>query len=135
MVPGGGIEPPTRGFSIRCSTPELPGHLDQTIGPVRGYLPLRNSKNCGGSSAGIVTLNQPVHMNLSQSGRKLLGVSIMVIVSPISTIGNAVRTVQPGTQVEIRAAFAAKRIGCALAGLVALRTGYLRAQRRDAGGW
>lgn len=25
MVPGGGIEPPTRGFSIRCSTPELPG--------------------------------------------------------------------------------------------------------------
>ena len=26
MVPGGGIEPPTRGFSIRCSTPELPGH-------------------------------------------------------------------------------------------------------------
>ena len=26
MVPGGGIEPPTRGFSIHCSTPELPGH-------------------------------------------------------------------------------------------------------------
>ena len=26
VVPGGGIEPPTRGFSIRCSTPELPGH-------------------------------------------------------------------------------------------------------------
>ena len=25
MVPGGGFEPPTRGFSIRCSTPELPG--------------------------------------------------------------------------------------------------------------
>ncbi len=25
MVPGGGIEPPTRGFSIHCSTPELPG--------------------------------------------------------------------------------------------------------------
>src|SRR3990167_708816 len=25
MVPWGGIEPPTRGFSIRCSTPELPG--------------------------------------------------------------------------------------------------------------
>ncbi len=28
MVPGGGIEPPTRGFSIHCSTPELPGHRD-----------------------------------------------------------------------------------------------------------
>jgi hypothetical protein len=27
VVPGGGIEPPTRGFSIHCSTPELPGHL------------------------------------------------------------------------------------------------------------
>ena len=27
MVPGGGFEPPTRGFSIRCSTPELPGHI------------------------------------------------------------------------------------------------------------
>ena len=26
LVPGGGIEPPTRGFSIHCSTPELPGH-------------------------------------------------------------------------------------------------------------
>jgi hypothetical protein len=26
VVPGGGIEPPTRGFSIHCSTPELPGH-------------------------------------------------------------------------------------------------------------
>ena len=26
VVPGGGFEPPTRGFSIRCSTPELPGH-------------------------------------------------------------------------------------------------------------
>ena len=25
-MPGGGIEPPTRGFSIHCSTPELPGH-------------------------------------------------------------------------------------------------------------
>ena len=26
LVPGGGFEPPTRGFSVRCSTPELPGH-------------------------------------------------------------------------------------------------------------
>ena len=26
LVQGGGIEPPTRGFSIHCSTPELPGH-------------------------------------------------------------------------------------------------------------
>ena len=26
MVPRGGIEPPTRGFSVRCSTTELPGH-------------------------------------------------------------------------------------------------------------
>jgi hypothetical protein len=24
MVPGGGFEPPTRGFSVHCSTPELP---------------------------------------------------------------------------------------------------------------
>ena len=29
MVPGGGIEPPTRGFSIHCSTPELPGHRER----------------------------------------------------------------------------------------------------------
>ena len=27
MVPGGGIEPPTRGFSIHCSTPELPNKI------------------------------------------------------------------------------------------------------------
>ena len=26
VVPGGGFEPPTRGFSVHCSTPELPGH-------------------------------------------------------------------------------------------------------------
>ena len=32
MVPGGGIEPPTRGSSIRCSTPELPGHPMQAPG-------------------------------------------------------------------------------------------------------
>ena len=25
VVPGGGFEPPTRGFSVHCSTPELPG--------------------------------------------------------------------------------------------------------------
>ncbi len=25
MVPGAGIEPATRGFSVRCSTTELPG--------------------------------------------------------------------------------------------------------------
>ncbi len=29
MVPGGGIEPPTRGFSVPCSTPELPGQRDK----------------------------------------------------------------------------------------------------------
>jgi hypothetical protein len=29
MVPRGGIEPPTRGFSVRCSTPELPGLLSR----------------------------------------------------------------------------------------------------------
>ena len=28
MVPGGGFEPPTRGFSVHCSTPELPGRPD-----------------------------------------------------------------------------------------------------------
>ena len=31
MVPGGGIEPPTRGFSVHCSTPELPGHGDRAF--------------------------------------------------------------------------------------------------------
>jgi hypothetical protein len=28
VVPGGGFEPPTRGFSVHCSTPELPGRPD-----------------------------------------------------------------------------------------------------------
>ena len=36
MVPGGGIEPPTRGFSIHCSTPELPG---QGRDDVPGFAP------------------------------------------------------------------------------------------------
>ena len=36
MVPGGGIEPPTRGFSIHCSTPELPGHGSRRAMPSSG---------------------------------------------------------------------------------------------------
>ena len=36
MVPGGGIEPPTRGFSIHCSTPELPGHGNDERSGARG---------------------------------------------------------------------------------------------------
>ena len=36
MVPGGGIEPPTRGFSVHCSTPELPGHGSAAVPPGRG---------------------------------------------------------------------------------------------------
>ena len=33
MVPEGGFEPPTRGFSIRCSTPELLGlHGENRMG-------------------------------------------------------------------------------------------------------
>ena len=31
VVPGGGFEPPTRGFSVHCSTPELPGHVRQNV--------------------------------------------------------------------------------------------------------
>ena len=31
VVPGGGFEPPTRGFSVHCSTPELPGHIRQNV--------------------------------------------------------------------------------------------------------
>ena len=31
VVPGGGFEPPTRGFSVLCSTPELPGPLDSKL--------------------------------------------------------------------------------------------------------
>jgi hypothetical protein len=38
MVPGGGIEPPTRGFSVRCSTPELPGQQDRIVDPIEGYI-------------------------------------------------------------------------------------------------
>jgi hypothetical protein len=41
MVPGGGFEPPTRGFSIRCSTPELPGHRDMTHMRWKGYRKFR----------------------------------------------------------------------------------------------
>ena len=29
VVPGGGFEPPTRGFSVHCSTPELPGLINK----------------------------------------------------------------------------------------------------------
>lgn len=37
MVPGGGIEPPTRGFSIHCSTPELPGHRNDVCRWVEAF--------------------------------------------------------------------------------------------------
>ena len=36
-MPGGGFEPPTRGFSVRCSTPELPG-LTKLIAPLNKLL-------------------------------------------------------------------------------------------------
>ena len=41
LVPGGGIEPPTRGFSIHCSTPELPRHRVPVgpAGPLGGVRP------------------------------------------------------------------------------------------------
>ena len=38
MVPEGGIEPPTRGFSVHCSTPELPGHGRSFSASGRGFL-------------------------------------------------------------------------------------------------
>lgn len=38
MVPGGGIEPPTRGFSIHCSTPELPGTGERARRSGLGFL-------------------------------------------------------------------------------------------------
>ena len=88
---------------------------------------------CGESSAGIVTLNQPVYMNLDQSGRKLLVAVPMVIISPIPGVRNAVGTVQPRPQIEIGTAFAAERVGFALAWLAALRTGNLLSKRRDTG--
>ena len=42
MVPGGGIEPPTRGFSIHCSTPELPGQIIDTNNDFRIALVARH---------------------------------------------------------------------------------------------
>ena len=38
VVPGGGIEPPTRGFSIHCSTPELPGQNSLKVRHLRQFL-------------------------------------------------------------------------------------------------
>ena len=46
MVPEGGIEPPTRGFSIHCSTPELPGHY-AVNGSGWGVLGLRGAVSRG----------------------------------------------------------------------------------------
>ena len=46
MVPGGGFEPPTRGFSIRCSTPELPGQAKQGSGVLAPLLGNVQYGNC-----------------------------------------------------------------------------------------
>gem|GEM_PF-3191747 len=45
MVPGGGFEPPTRGFSIRCSTPELPGQAKQGSGVLAPLIALVQRRN------------------------------------------------------------------------------------------
>ena len=45
MVPGGGFEPPTRGFSIRCSTPELPGQAKQGSGFLAALFALVQCRN------------------------------------------------------------------------------------------
>ncbi len=51
MVPGGGIEPPTRGFSIHCSTPELPGRRGRAGVPAVGCGP--PTTGGGGCPAGF----------------------------------------------------------------------------------
>ena len=45
LVPGGGFEPPTRGFSIRCSTPELPGQAKQGSGVLAALFALVQCRN------------------------------------------------------------------------------------------
>ena len=41
MVPRGGFEPPTQGFSILCSTPELPRHVS-CLGSIEKFANLSN---------------------------------------------------------------------------------------------
>src|SRR6056297_3333924 len=112
LVPGGGIEPPTRGFSIHCSTPELPGHGD-------GW-----SVGCGGDSrgsGGCPEANPAGSMGLRRRIFCLLQCLLHVV--RILRRG-AVGAAQPLGQIDVRAALRTERPPVGKGGTGADRTGH-----------
>ena len=119
MVPGGGIEPPTRGFSIHCSTPELPGHG-------RRYLPLRSACSNQRSAACPVA----AAINLAVISVKILAAQRGVFVVLLSDHGrfrrDGVAPVQPASEIHVGATFAAKRAVARIGFFFANRTAHDR---------
>ena len=105
MVPEGGFEPPTRGFSIRCSTPELLG---------------LHGKNRVGAQP-IERRSRPWQaQNQSQKS------SLVVEVDAVFIIGgrprHAVAIAKPLQQIAVFTALTAKRCKIGRCGLFAQRT-------------
>ena len=151
MVPGGGIEPPTRGFSIRCSTPELPGRAAVTGSRLRG-----NACIISAGALGIVIApwavyrimvplaaifftgrRPPLHAGGIANGachfpaqsRLFFGIYRWSRATIFVTggCGDPVMTAQPGVQINISTTARTERIRVPVAALTAVGTIDLRA--------
>ena len=98
MVPGGGFEPPTRGFSVHCSTPELPGLLV-------------NGLHSGGRLLGPVgsTVQRYYSKNLLLARFCVLGHCFREVFFVSAINRNRIGAGKPLGQIQIRTAFTAKR--------------------------
>ena len=65
-------------------------------------------------------------MNFNQIRQEFSGLAVLVIISRIVGVGNAVGTLQPRPKIKVGTALAAERIGVALAWFGALGAGDLR---------
>ncbi len=116
MVPGGGFEPPTRGFSVHCSTPELPGH---------------GSGDCIASGRGVLDVGR------GYVQREMLEKSVYACALPFDLLArflelfrrvsrHRIGAAQPAAQIDIGTAARTERAVAGLAWFLADRTGHLR---------
>ncbi len=74
MVPGSGFEPPTRGFSVRCSTPELPGR-SAGFALIPGDRPA-TVRTYAFSILQVVPMSEVILINLTGKSQRVIGISL-----------------------------------------------------------
>ena len=125
MVPRGGIEPPTRGFSIHCSTPELPGHRRPPQWSGERFL--------GGCSRGVQWIF-PVRQSFfvfalmwhSKGGHPIVAHAFAAIVLVCLRSRHGIASIQPFRQIDVGATARAERPVLHRCFRLADRTAHLR---------